>query len=275
MSDAPPKSPAPRIEAEPIAAPRLEPTALVPLAPEPRLPPRVPLTIAGVLLLVLGLPALWTADLVLNELARAPVLGWLTLVVAIAGFGLLQRDRDFRSYEDTEAHYERRPGAWIEPIGAWPAGKVRLLEIPSGNEYADNIVASWMPLTPPEPGKPFEFSYRLHWTNADAIGGPQGWVESTRQTVQVERPRRTKFVIDFDAIGLKAIPASANVTAETNLPPEVAVLDQRVFRNETDGSWRLALLLDAPQAAGPLELRARLLLEGKPITETWVNPWQP
>jgi glucan biosynthesis protein len=65
------------------------------------------------------------------------------------------------------------------------------------------------------------------------------------------------------------------VTAETNLPPEVAVLDQRVFRNDTDGSWRLALLLDAPKANGPLELRARLLLEGKPITETWVNPWQP
>lgn len=194
---------------------------------------------------------------------------------AIAGFGLLQRDRDFHSYEDTEAHYEKRPGAWIEPVGAWPAGKVHLLEIPSANEYADNIVASWVPLTPPEPGKPFEFSYRLHWTNADAIGGPQGWVESTRQTVQVERPRRTKFVIDFDAIGLKAIPASANVTAETNLPPEVAVLDQRVFRNDTDGSWRLALLLDAPKANGPLELRARLLLEGKPITETWVNPWQP
>ena len=31
------------------------------------------------------------------------------------GFGLMQRDRAFASYEDVEARYERRPSAWIEP----------------------------------------------------------------------------------------------------------------------------------------------------------------
>lgn len=35
------------------------------------------------------------------------------------GFGLMQRDRAFASYEDTEASYERRPSTWIEPKGAW------------------------------------------------------------------------------------------------------------------------------------------------------------
>lgn len=194
---------------------------------------------------------------------------------AIAGFGLLQRDRDFHSYEDTEARYEMRPGTWVEPIGSWPAGRVRLLELPAKDEYEDNIVAFWAPLTPPEPGKPLEFSYRLHWTGAAVFGGPQGWVGATRQTVQVERPKRTKFVIDFAQAGLKTIPASASVTADVTLPPEVSLLDQRVFRNEADDSWRLALLLDAPKATGPVELRARLLLEGKPVTETWVDTWQP
>src|SRR5690606_8863988 len=33
-------------------------------------------------------------------------------------FGLIQRARDFAHYEDAEAHYERRPSAWVEPEGA-------------------------------------------------------------------------------------------------------------------------------------------------------------
>ena len=84
-----PARPPPRIEAELIAAPRLEATALVPLVPEPRLPPRVPLTLIGGLLLVLGLPALWAADFVAGQFARSAGLGWLTLTVAIAGFALI------------------------------------------------------------------------------------------------------------------------------------------------------------------------------------------
>ena len=43
-----------------------------------------------------------------------------TLVTSFAmkslkGFGLMQRDRAFASYEDTEAHYELRPSAWVTP----------------------------------------------------------------------------------------------------------------------------------------------------------------
>ena len=31
------------------------------------------------------------------------------------GFGLIQRSRAFAQYQDLEAHYERRPSAWVEP----------------------------------------------------------------------------------------------------------------------------------------------------------------
>jgi len=30
------------------------------------------------------------------------------------GFGLMQRDRSFASYEDPEARYDLRPSAWVE-----------------------------------------------------------------------------------------------------------------------------------------------------------------
>src|SRR5690606_7357090 len=39
-----------------------------------------------------------------------------------AAFGLYQRGRDFESYQDAGAHYERRPSLRVEPIGAWGQG---------------------------------------------------------------------------------------------------------------------------------------------------------
>src|SRR6266542_1414282 len=53
------------------------------------------------------------------------------------GFGLIQRKRDFRDYQDLEAHYEKRPSLWIEPIGDWGSGGVFLVEIPSKEEIHD------------------------------------------------------------------------------------------------------------------------------------------
>ncbi len=57
------------------------------------------------------------------------------------GFGLLQRDRDFKHYEDLEARYEMRPTAWIVPKGDWGDGRVELVQIPSPDETNDNVVA--------------------------------------------------------------------------------------------------------------------------------------
>src|SRR5262249_10112221 len=47
------------------------------------------------------------------------------------GFGLLQRDRDFRHYEDLEARYDMRPSTWITPFGNWGPGLIKLVEIPT------------------------------------------------------------------------------------------------------------------------------------------------
>ena len=79
------------------------------------------------------------------------------------GFGLLQRTRDFDEYQDLEAHYERRPSLWVEPIGGWGRGVVQLVEIPTLEEIHDNIVAFWVPEAPVEPGSEWPLAYRLHW----------------------------------------------------------------------------------------------------------------
>ena len=79
------------------------------------------------------------------------------------GFGLMQRQRDFRAYEDLEARYERRPSAWVEPIGDWGEGAVHLVEIPTTTEINDNIVAFWRPRSPTRAKGEYAYTYRIHW----------------------------------------------------------------------------------------------------------------
>lgn len=194
---------------------------------------------------------------------------------ALAGFGLLQRDRDLRSYEDLEAFYHLRPSVWVEALGKWPAGRVHLVELPTGNEFADNIVAYWSPAEPVAPGKPLELSWRLHWTNAPVFGGPPGWVRSTRQTVQDGGPGRTRYVIDFDGGALAGVPANAQVKAEVTATAPGKPGPHQVMRNPQDGSWRLVVQVSAEAGGTPVDVEARLVLDGRPLTETWRMRWQP
>ena len=64
---------------------------------------------------------------------------------SLRGFGLMQRDRAFASYEDVETRYDRRPSAWIRPVGDWGPGRVELLQFPIPDETHDNVVAYWVP----------------------------------------------------------------------------------------------------------------------------------
>ena len=59
-----------------------------------------------------------------------------------AGAAVAAGESDFQDFEN---EYERRPSAWVEPKGDWGAGGVELVEIPSGRESNDNIVAFLAP----------------------------------------------------------------------------------------------------------------------------------
>ena len=77
------------------------------------------------------------------------------------GFGLMQRDRAFASYEDLEARYDLRPSMWVEPTSNWGPGRVELVQIPTPDETNDNIVAYWVPADAPKAGASLAYSYRL------------------------------------------------------------------------------------------------------------------
>lgn len=79
----------PRFELEDSPMPRMEPEQL-PVAEEPRGGlGSAGLMAGGAAVLVAGLALLSTGNFVIDEFARSPVLGWLTLGVAGGGFGLM------------------------------------------------------------------------------------------------------------------------------------------------------------------------------------------
>ncbi len=79
----------PRIEAEELPAPRLEPP-LVPIEPVARTPwSTASLVATGATILVVGLAGLETSNFVADEFLRGAALGWGALGITTAGFGLV------------------------------------------------------------------------------------------------------------------------------------------------------------------------------------------
>jgi glucans biosynthesis protein len=191
-------------------------------------------------------------------------------------FGLVQRDRHFANYQDLEAEYHRRPSAWVEPVGEWGAGSVHLVELPTRDEYQDNIVAFWVPAETPRPGQPIELRYRLHWagTEAPLDEAVPGRVAATRTGTVHGRPLARLFWIDFAGERLARAAPDA-LSAEVKLGPQANVLHKVTMKNPHDDSWRVALQVEANEPGRAIELRVQLRDGYTPVTETWIYHWVP
>ena len=187
------------------------------------------------------------------------------------GFGLMQRDRAPYSYEDPEALYEQRPSAWVEPVGKWGSGRVELVQIPTPDETNDNIVAYWVPQVPPQPGKAFNFAYRLHWQRAGAPPGDKGWVAQSRRGRGFVRQADSdvNYVVDFDGPSLRSLPAETELEPVVWIDANAEMRERNLFKNRVTGTWRLTLRLKRLDAGKPVELRAYLKQKEATVTETW------
>ena len=187
------------------------------------------------------------------------------------GFGLIQRQRDFRTYEDLEAHYERRPSLWVEPIGDWGEGEVRLVEIPSSEEIHDNVVALWLPRAPLVAKGEHTFIYRLHWKSDDARAFPLARFAKTRVGAGPEGNRL--FVLDLTGDKLKEATPPESVRGQVSA--HKGRIDHVVAQpNSENGGWRLSFQL-APEKESLVELRAQLLRNDEALSEVWLYRWTP
>jgi glucans biosynthesis protein len=198
----------------------------------------------------------------------------------VRGFGLMQRDRTFEHYQDIDLAYELRPSYWIEPEGDWGEGHVELIELPTGDETNDNIVALWTPRVPAEPNQPLTFRYKITaLLDADDLH-PGGRALNTYQA----RPKALgsgepvsagarRFIVDFTGGDLayhlaqpdrvEIVPSiSAGRVTRAFLVPHPKIEGFRAF---------IDILVEPGQA---VDVRAFLRSGTKALTETWTCPWR-
>ena len=194
----------------------------------------------------------------------------------IRGFGLMQRDRSFASYEDAEARYEMRPSAWVTPLGDWGPGRVELYQFFTPDETHDNVSAYWVPERLPQPGQSLDLAYLLSWQGEQQQRPPGGWTLQSRLGLgymadNAERDKQVQFVVDFGGPALDALPEDAPVQAVASSTASGRVLESLVYRHPLNRSWRMTLRVERLDTGQPIELRAFLQHGKDTLTETWTT----
>lgn len=187
-------------------------------------------------------------------------------------FGLLQRDTRFASYEDAETNYHRRPSATVRLEQGFESGRILLVQLPTQNEFLDNIVAFWSPPGPVEGGTKLDLKYRL------TFGGPAiaqtrlGRVVNTfvgRDVIDATSlAGQYRFIVDFSGARLDQLKADAPLAAAISSHQGTTILEHQLKRVDATGVWRLSILARAA-ADKPLALRSSLTINGRPLTEVW------
>ena len=87
--------------------------------------------------------------------------------------------------------------------------------------------------------------------------------------------RRALLALIAIATALAALPADAQVKAVVTGVANVDVVSTNVYRNEANGTWRLALRFKQRKADEPVELRAFLQHGNDILSETWTHVIPP
>lgn len=191
----------------------------------------------------------------------------------LRGFGLLQRDADFRSYMDAEAGYGTRPSAWVEPVGEWGKGHVVLTQLPTPDETNDNIVAFWTPETKLQSGQPQRYAYNVRFGKADLARNPMAqavdsFLGDGTRIGGGDAEGAVRIIVDFEGGPLGERNADAPVTGQVTVQEDGELLEHFVEYVAPLKRWRLSVLV-RPAANRPLSLRAYLQEGEQALTETW------
>jgi glucans biosynthesis protein len=190
------------------------------------------------------------------------------------GFGLLQRDRRFYSYEDDGVFYEKRPSVWVEPLGDWGKGAVQLVEIPTDVEIHDNIVAYWTPAAPVKRGDALTYAYRLHWAGPEPFPPAAARVVGTfsgrgGRPAEQGKAGFEKYVIDLEGGGIEQYETADGLMPSIEASRGV-VEDAYAIRVDGTKRWRMVFDIKA-EGPEPVDIRAYLKApDGRALSETWL-----
>jgi periplasmic glucans biosynthesis protein len=197
----------------------------------------------------------------------------------LKGFGLLQRERRASRYQDFDAHYELRPSVWIKPGEPWGAGSVDLVELPTQNEYLDNVVAFWHPKEPLQAAGTYTYRYSISWCSEPPILHNFATVAQTLVGASTQHEGMRLFYIDF--IGTEDFNlciesddfcpdkhGNVELSASTGTIVNVAIR-----KNTISSGHRVGFEYQPAPGTIEADLRCVLVAEGKPISEVWVYRW--
>jgi glucans biosynthesis protein len=154
----------------------------------------------------------------------------------------------------------------VEPKGDWGPGAVELVEIPSGRESNDNIVAFWRPTRGLSPNQPARFEYRITWLAEPELPKGLGKVLATRSGASIDGKRRV-FILDFVGAGEKIDGLRLDLAQSTG-----KLSNATLKSNAAVHGLRASFEID-PGDAEIIELRLRVVRGDKPVTETWLYRW--
>ncbi|HYF09665.1 MAG TPA: glucan biosynthesis protein, partial [Acetobacteraceae bacterium] len=164
---------------------------------------------------------------------------------------------------------ERRPSLWVEPIADWGPGSIQLVEIPTGGEIHDNIVAFWRPEQAMRAGEEYSFVYRLHWL--PLMPGSPELAQFVDTRIGAAGPQGRLFVLDVAGGRAGQVPDGTLPTLD--LRSSAGEIGNPVVQpNPHIRGWRIHFQL-APGSARLSELRAVLKLGDRPLSETWLYRW--
>ena len=199
---------------------------------------------------------------------------------AVKGFGLMQRDRRFDSYQDIELNYEQRPSYWIKPTGDWGNGVVELVELATKDETADNIVAAFVPSAPLEAGKDLSFSYRMTSLEAGLALHPLAYGVNTFSaparalgSAEARRALTRRLIVDFAGGDLDYFlqdPVLVQVEASAR---SASVLRKFVVPNPAIKGMRVMLDVEYEKDTVGV-VRASLRSGSRALSETWTYAWR-
>ncbi len=191
-----------------------------------------------------------------------------------AGFGLLQRDREFFRFLDDEQFWHQRPSVWIEPIGEWGKGSVTLAEIPADSQLNQNIVAYFRPREPLAANSETNFAYRQFWCWTPPERPNLAMTTTSRLGRAYGAPansRRRRVLVEFtgDIFGEDKPQDEIRPRASCYSGTITSVRTTLIKERKT---MRVQFEFD-PGQSNQSELRLDLALRDTAVTETWLYRW--
>ncbi len=188
------------------------------------------------------------------------------------GFGLMQREREFDHYQDINAEYQKRTSAWLEPLSDWGEGSVDLIELPTDNEYMDNVVAFWRPRQPMQAGGSHSYSYRLIWCWHVPVEPNLAQVVATRTGKGIPEGSRY-FQIDLAGGSIHASADEEYWDYQVSAS-EGSVKAFTVAPNPIIDGKRIGIEYH-PSGSVSADVSFQIRRFGKPVSEKWVYRWTP